>query len=91
MPRRILVTGGSGQLGIELLPRLAGLGTIIGPGRQVLDLTSDEAVQRIMALHPTHVIHAAAATDVERCEREPAWAQAVNAEGTRRVAEACQA
>jgi dTDP-4-dehydrorhamnose reductase len=70
---------------------LAGLGTVIGPGRQALDLTAEEAIQQIIELQPTHVVHAAAATDVERCEREPAWAQAVNVEGTRRVAEACQA
>jgi dTDP-4-dehydrorhamnose reductase len=91
MARRILVTGGSGQLGIELVPRLAELGTAIAPERKALDLTSDEVVRQIIALQPTHVVHAAAATDVERCEREPAWAQAVNAEGTRRVAQACQA
>jgi dTDP-4-dehydrorhamnose reductase len=91
MARRILVTGGSGQLGIELLPRLAELGAVIAPERKVLDLTSDEATQQIIALQPTHVVHAAAATDVERCERQPAWAQAVNAAGTRRVAQASQA
>jgi dTDP-4-dehydrorhamnose reductase len=91
MVRCILVTEGSAQLGTELLPRLAGLGRVIGPGRQALDLTSDEAIQQIIPLQPTRVVHAAAATDVERCEREPGWARAVNVEGTRRVAQACQA
>jgi dTDP-4-dehydrorhamnose reductase len=89
--RRILVTGGGGQLGIELLPRLAELGMVIAPVRKTLDVTSDEAIGQIIALQPTHVVHTAAATDVERCEREPAWAQSVNVEGTRHVAQACQA
>ena len=91
MARRILITGGSGQLGTELIPRLSRVGTVMGPGRQELDLTSDEAVDRIIALQPTHVVHVAAATDVERCEREPAWAYALNADGTRRVAAGCKA
>ncbi len=90
MERRILVTGGTGQLGIELTPRLAQLGKVFAPTRQDLDLTSEDAVAGVAALKPTHVVHAAAATDVERCEEDPAWARAVNVEGTRRIAEACR-
>jgi dTDP-4-dehydrorhamnose reductase len=89
MARRILLIGGSGQLGTELIPCLSRLGTVVAPARQELDLVSDAAIEHIVGLQPTHVVHAAAATDVERCEREAAWAQAVNAEGTRRVAAAC--
>jgi dTDP-4-dehydrorhamnose reductase len=91
MGARLLVTGRTGQLGTELIPRLAKLGTVLAPGRQEVDLASEDAAARISALKPSHIVHAAAATDVERCERDPAWAHAVNAEGTRRVAEACRA
>jgi dTDP-4-dehydrorhamnose reductase len=91
MDWRILLTGGTGQLGTELIPRLSRLGTVISPRRPELDLAAAEATARIVALRPTHVVHAAAATDVERCEQDPAWAYAVNAEGTCRVAQACRA
>jgi dTDP-4-dehydrorhamnose reductase len=90
MARRLVVTGGSGQLGRELVPRLAKLGTVLAPGRPELDIASEAAIARLLALRPTHVIHAAAATDVERCEVEPSWAHAVNVDGTRRVVEACR-
>jgi len=89
--RRILITGGSGQLGTELIPRLAKLGTVLAPTRQEIDVISEEAPAKMAHLKPTHVVHAAAATDVERCETDPIWAHAVNAEGTRRTVEACQA
>jgi dTDP-4-dehydrorhamnose reductase len=89
MERRILVIGGSGQLGTELLLGLAKLGTVLAPAHQKLDLTRKATIARIMELQPTHVVHTAGATDVERCEIDPSWAHAINVEGTRRVAEAC--
>jgi dTDP-4-dehydrorhamnose reductase len=44
----------------------------------------------VAAVKADWVIHAAAATDVDGCERDPAMAMAVNAEGTRRVADGCR-
>jgi dTDP-4-dehydrorhamnose reductase len=55
-----------------------------------LDVSEGEAVgQVIEEKRPDVVIHCAAATAVDRCERDPAWAELVNVVGTENVAEAC--
>ncbi|MCH7954083.1 MAG: dTDP-4-dehydrorhamnose reductase, partial [Chloroflexi bacterium] len=55
-----------------------------------LDVTDAKAaVTAVDAFAPDVVIHTAALTDTTRCEREPELALAVNAQGTRNVAEAC--
>ena len=87
---RIVVTGADGQLGVELVRALAGRGEVIGTTIGDLDVTNPECADRLAALAPDWVVHAAAATDVDGCEREPEHAMAVNAEGTRRVAEGCR-
>jgi dTDP-4-dehydrorhamnose reductase len=87
---RIVITGAKGQLGYELLPACGRLGEVVGVDLPEWDLTREDAAERLAALAPDWVIHAAAATDVDRCEREPAWAMAVNAGATARVAEACR-
>jgi dTDP-4-dehydrorhamnose reductase len=86
---RIVVTGADGQLGLELVRALAPLGEVVGTTIADLDLTDAGCAGRVAALRPDWVVHAAAATDVDGCERDPGWALAVNGEGTRRVVEGC--
>jgi dTDP-4-dehydrorhamnose reductase len=87
---RIVVTGADGQLGVELVPTLSVCREVIGITIADLDVTDHDCADRLAALAPDWVVHAAAATDVDGCEREPERAMAVNADGTRRVAEGCR-
>ena len=79
--KRILITGGTGQVGTELRARAARHGMeMIAPGRAELDLASSCAIDRYLDDHPWHaVINCAAYTAVDKAESEPDLAQAVNA------------
>jgi len=90
----VLVVGGSGLVGTQLLERFAddAMGTrnaTAAPGLIALDITDARACRELLAeLRPTTVIHCAALTHVDLCEREPERSHAVNVVGTRNVAEA---
>lgn len=95
----VLVTGAGGQLGGYLRQRLAELGMpFVGTGSRagdgvdrVLDITDADAVDRAFdEIRPAVVIHGAAYTDVDGCERDPERADAVNHRGTRNMAEAAK-
>jgi len=84
---RILMTGGSGLLGTELLKLDA---EIEAPGREVLDITDGNAVVDAVArIRPDVIIHAAAITDNREIEADPSAALDVNIHGTTNVARAC--
>lgn len=94
------MTGGQGQLGRELarlgegtgglFPGAPGGFHIAALGRAVLDVTDPRAIEAALDyFRPQAVIHAAALTDVDRCESEPQVALEVNAEATARLARAC--
>lgn len=86
---RVFITGGNGQLGRALRRALAGR-QVYAAGRQDLDITLPNMVASTLdAIRPDIVIHAAAWTDTQGCERYPEKARLVNVEGARYVAEAC--
>jgi dTDP-4-dehydrorhamnose reductase len=88
----VIVTGASGQLGAALVAKLADSCVVDGWSRGDVDITQWSSVRdRTASTRPNLVIHAAAATNVDRCETEPGWAWAVNALGTRHVSQASAA
>jgi dTDP-4-dehydrorhamnose reductase len=85
----VTITGGSGQLGTALRALLAASCDIDSMSSSEIDLRHWQPVRdRIARFQPDLVLNCAAATDVDRCEREPEWAYAVNALGARHVAQA---
>lgn len=89
---RALITGGSGLLGSALAEHLKKSGwEVFSPSHCEMDITVTDEVEKAMEkIHPEIVFHCAAYTDVARAELEEARCRQVNAEGTKKVAEACR-
>lgn len=84
---RILLTGGSGLLGRELLKCDS---NIYAPSREVLDIRDLTSVTRTLwEYKPDIVIHAAAVTDNRYVEKHLKETICTNIEGTAHVASAC--
>lgn len=91
---RILVTGAAGVVGGYVSEAFADqeliLTDVVGDG-ELLDVGDPTAVRTAFAEHrPDTVIHLAAATDVDQCEKDPDLAYRTNAIGTQNVALACK-
>ncbi|MFZ0666094.1 MAG: dTDP-4-dehydrorhamnose reductase [Acidimicrobiales bacterium] len=93
-----LVAALSGEVpdgGLYADPRTGRLGDrpvadVVAAPRDVLDVSKrEEVLEAVSALRPEVVIHAGAFTNVDGCELDPERAFAVNAFGTRNLAEAC--
>ena len=97
---RILITGAAGMLGTDAARLLAEHGhevfpTDVGPAAvgaiHSLDITDVKATRAMLtALRPDAVLHGAAYTNVDGCERDPDLAYRVNALGTWSVASAAE-
>lgn len=75
----VLVTGANGQLGFELVRLLAPHGDVVATDRARLDLADPDAiVAAVRGARPALIVNAAAYTAVDRAEKEPALAHAIN-------------
>ena len=92
-----LASRGHEGIGSDLLPQYAGVadGSAVTRAPYVpLDITDGEAVSRVLSeVKPDAVIHCAAWTAVDLAEDEDKRdkVRAINADGTRHIAEACRA
>jgi dTDP-4-dehydrorhamnose reductase len=88
---RILLVGGSGQLGSDLRAVAAGSHELAAPPSSHLDVTDAGGIQeRIGGERPDVVVNVAAFHKVELCEADPARAFQVNAVGAMNVARAAR-
>lgn len=92
---KILVSGGKGMLGTELVSRINKKDGFeaVGLDKNDLDITSQKSIQKAIEKHqPKFFINAAAYTDVEACEEPEAFALAVqiNGYGVGKLAQACK-
>lgn len=92
MTQKVLVTGGAGQVGIEI-SRLEWPGgvEVVAPGRDELDITNGNSVARYFSdVRPACVINLAAYTAVDKAEEDVAGAFLANAQGPALLAEAAR-
>jgi dTDP-4-dehydrorhamnose reductase len=99
---RLLITGASGLLGLNLSLAARNAHTVIGVDRGrlaaapfeliQLDLTDKGSIEKALTESgPDAVIHCAAIADVDACEREPAIARRLNTDLPGRISAACAA
>lgn len=89
---KVIVTGGKGQLGVDVTAALQRYGYQVHSfGREELDITDYDNVNRVVSsVRPDAVIHTAAYTQVDKAEVEIDLAYQINALGTRNIAVAAE-
>jgi len=89
---RLLVTGGTGQVGWELQRSLAPFGELVVPARAELDLSQPAVVaETLTRLRPQVIVNPAAYTAVDKAESDAGLAAAVNHHSVAEMARYCAA
>jgi dTDP-4-dehydrorhamnose reductase len=89
---RVLVFGAGGMLGRDVMSAFASWCSVTGLTKSDCNIADPTVVlDRTRAAAPTHVVNAAAMTDVDGCELDPDAAYLANAHGAENVAVAATA
>lgn len=89
---KVLVTGANGQLGFDVVRELKEQNIKhLGIDINELDITNEQNVRLFISNYkPTHIIHCAAYTAVDKAEEEKELAYNINVNGTKYLAEAAK-
>lgn len=89
MNNKVLITGGYGVLGRYVSKAFIDSPLLL-PTHRELDITNKDLLRKYFSKNkPQIVLHLAAMTDVDECEKHPELAMEANAQGTKNIAELC--
>jgi len=84
--KRILITGGSGQLANSFYSMFQKKYQIYSLSKKQLDITKPYQVKNVLnKYHPDIILHCAAMTDVDGCEDNATLAESINSESIKNV------
>lgn len=87
---RVLITGGGGLLAAETLVAFGNTANVCAAQHHQIDVCSRESISAgIDGFRPDWVINCAAATNVDRCECDKEWADALNFKAPSILSEEC--
>src|SRR4051812_10056314 len=93
--KKILVTGGNGQLGSSIMSIEAELGngnSYVYLTLEDLDVTNENQIKAVVEKHkPAYIVNCAAYTAVDKAESEKDLAYAINAAAAEHLAKVCKA
>ena len=88
--RKIFITGGSGVLGGYVLKTFSS-DKLYSPSHSEVDILDTEQLNKTFEIFkPEIVIHLAAKTNVDECEKNPKEAMLINSEGAKNLAVLCK-
>jgi len=84
--KKVLVTGAKGMLGVDACQVFSERYNVFATDVDELDIRNFDQVKKTIAeVNPDVILHLAAMTDVDACEREPDLAYRANAIGTQNI------
>lgn len=84
--KKILITGGGGQLALSFYSMFQNKYQIFCLPRKQFDVTNINQIKSVLQKYnPDTILHCAAMTDVDGCEKDPTLAESVNSQSIKKI------